>query len=114
MYSEALSKYTNRPKWKNWLGVVSIFLVWIYVMKGALDRYSELPVASTVLGFILNAAMVYIVIVLINEPDSIAKEIDRELGNHIETLDYELNTLKEKYEALQQEHSKLLKQASKI
>lgn len=83
-------------------------------MKGALDRYSDLPVASTVLGVIMNAAMLYIFFALINEPDSTAREIDRELGNHIEILDDELNALKEKYEELQQEHTKLLKQASKI
>lgn len=113
-YSKALEKYKSRPKWQDWLGVVSIFLVWIFVMKGALDRYSDLPVASTVSGVIMNAAMIYILVALINTPDSTAREIDRELGNQIEILDNELNALKEKYETLQQEHTKLLKQASKI
>jgi hypothetical protein len=113
-YSKALEKYKSRPKWQEWLGVISIFLVWIYVLKGALDRYSELPIASTVAGVILNGAMLYIWLFLITAPDSTAREIDRELGNHIEILDDELNTLKEKYETLQEEHTKLLEQASKI
>jgi hypothetical protein len=112
MHSEALSKLVNRPKWQTLLGVAAIFLVWFFTMRGALDRYSDLPVASSVLAGILNAAMIYILVSLINAPESVAKEIDRELGHQIEILDDELNTLKEKYVALQQEHAKLLKQKS--
>ena len=83
MHSDALSKYMNRPKWQTWLGVAAIFLVWFFAMRGALDRYSDLPVVSSVLAGILNAAMIYILVSLINEPESVATEIDRELGHHI-------------------------------
>lgn len=112
-YSKALEKYQSKPKWQNWLGVISIFLVWILVIKGTAENYQTHRFASTIFGVIANGAMLYIWF-LIGSAESTATAVDRELGNHIESLDYELNMLKEKHEALQQEHTKLLKQTSRI
>jgi hypothetical protein len=112
MYSEALSEHVNRPKWQNWLGVLSIFLVWGVVIKGAGEGYSDHPVTSMVVLGILNAAMIYILF-LIESNDAAAKKVDRELGGRIVGLDYELDVLREKYVALQKEHTELLTQTSK-
>lgn len=111
-YSKALEKYQSKPKWQTWLGLISIFFVWILIIKVSGENYQTHRFASTVLGIMANGAMLYIWI-LIGWGESTAQAVDRELGHHIEILDDELNMLKEKHEALQQEHTKLLKQTSR-